>query len=59
MIRYQIHIDENALAALKGIQERTGTPVAWQVREAIDAYLKSKNHYPLPKDPRQLELDLS
>ena len=58
MIRFQMFIEENVLAALKGIQDRTGASVAHQIREAVDAYLEAQNRYPIPKDPRQLELPL-
>ena len=57
--RHTFHLEEEQVAALQGIQERTGVPTAWQIREAIDMYLKSKDFFPLPKDPRQLELDLT
>lgn len=59
MVRFQMFIPEETLAALKANQQRTGASVAYQVREAINAYLDENDMAPVVIDPRQLQLDLA
>jgi predicted DNA-binding protein len=44
--RFMLSIEPDQLAALKAIQERTGAPVAEQIRRAIDKYLEQENASP-------------
>ena len=40
LIRISPQIYSRQIAALTQLKERTGTPISWHIREAIDQYLK-------------------
>ena len=42
MKRILIQLTDDQLAALRANAEKHGSPVAWQIREAVDKYLKKK-----------------
>lgn len=41
--RFQILLEPEQLAALRAIEDRTGAPVARQVRMAVEMWLKSQS----------------
>jgi predicted DNA binding CopG/RHH family protein len=42
MERILIQLTDEQLSALRSIAAKEGAPVAWQIREAVDKYLKKK-----------------
>jgi hypothetical protein len=42
MRRIVIQLTNEQLSALRANAEKKGSPVAWQIREAVDQYLKKK-----------------
>jgi predicted DNA-binding protein len=42
MRRILIQLTDEQLSALRANAEKKGAPIAWQIREAVDHYLKKK-----------------
>ena len=42
MIKKLIHLDQEDINKMEEIKKKTGATVAWQIREAIKQYLKTK-----------------
>jgi predicted DNA-binding protein len=40
--RVLVQLTPKQIAGLKAVSDKTGASVAWQIREAVDAYLKTK-----------------
>jgi predicted DNA-binding protein len=53
MRRTNIYLDDEQLAALRGLSERRGQPVASLVREAIDGWLSAQGVERIPEDEWQ------
>jgi hypothetical protein len=44
--RYNVWLDDDLIAALKGVQERDGVPPAEQIRRAIRQWLEARDAFP-------------
>jgi predicted transcriptional regulator len=48
MVKTTVYLDEEIVAALKGISRRSAKPQAELIREALRAFARSTNPSPLP-----------
>ena len=48
MVKTTVYLDEETVAALKGISRRSAKPQAELIREALRAYTLTRNSPPLP-----------
>lgn len=48
MVKTTVYLDDELLAALKGIAKRSSKPEAQLIREALRTFVFSQDHPPLP-----------
>jgi hypothetical protein len=48
MVKTTVYLDEETVAALKGISRRSAKPQAQLIREALRAFARTRNPPPLP-----------